>query len=121
VRQLIQAGCEIPARWWKPQPPKLDQDSLTKANRARDKALKEAKAIPDASRLFHAETGVPIARLRPIGRDNLVDIIYWSLWKERWAPFGPFGRTAAPVDGRAHHRGSGNLLGRHLKQAGKIR
>src|ERR1019366_7145336 len=48
--------------------------------------------------LIHAETGVPIARLRPIGRDDLVDILYWSLWKERWAPFGPFGRTAAPVE-----------------------
>ena len=48
--------------------------------------------------LIHAETGVPIARLRPIGRDDLVDILYWSLWKERWVPFGPFGRTAAPVE-----------------------
>jgi hypothetical protein len=48
--------------------------------------------------LIHAETGVPIARLRPIGRDDLVDILYWSLWTERWMPFGPFGRTAAPVE-----------------------
>jgi Siphovirus Gp157/Dodecin len=38
---------DIPARWWKPQPPKLDQDGLTRAIRARDKALKEAEAIPD--------------------------------------------------------------------------
>jgi hypothetical protein len=48
--------------------------------------------------LIHAETGVPIARLRPIGRDDLVDILYCSLWKERWAPFGPSGRTAAPIE-----------------------
>ena len=48
--------------------------------------------------LIHAETGVPIARLRPIGRDDLVDILYWSLWKERCAPFGSFGRTAAPIE-----------------------
>jgi hypothetical protein len=48
--------------------------------------------------LIHAETGVPIARLRPIGRDDLVDILYWSLWKERWVPFGPFGRTTARVE-----------------------
>jgi len=47
--------------------------------------------------LIHAATGYPVARLRPIGRDDLVDILYWSLWKERWVPFGPFGRTAAPV------------------------
>ena len=52
--------------------------------------------------LIHAETGVPIARLRPIGRDDLVEILYWSLWKERWAPFGPFGRTAAPIEQAVH-------------------
>jgi hypothetical protein len=48
--------------------------------------------------LIRAETGVLIARLRPIARNDLVDILYRSLWKERWAPFGPFGRTAAPVE-----------------------
>ena len=48
--------------------------------------------------LIHAETGVPVARLRPIGRDDLVEILYWSLWKERWVPFGPFGQTAAKVE-----------------------
>jgi len=48
--------------------------------------------------LIHAETGVPIARLRPIGRDDLYEIFYWSLWKERWAPFGPFGRMALPAE-----------------------
>jgi hypothetical protein len=48
--------------------------------------------------LIHAETGVPIARLRPIGRDDLVDIQYWSLSKEQWVPFGPFGHMAARVE-----------------------
>jgi hypothetical protein len=48
--------------------------------------------------LFHAETGHPIARLRPFGRDDLLEIFYWSSWKQRWAPVGPFGRTAAPLD-----------------------
>ena len=38
---------DIPARWWEPQPPKLDQDGLTKAVRAREKALKEAAALTD--------------------------------------------------------------------------
>ena len=41
---------------------------------------------------------MPQPATRPIGRDDLVDILYWSLWKERWVPFGPFGRTAAPVE-----------------------
>ncbi len=44
--------------------------------------------------LIHAQTGVPIARLRPLGRDDLYEILYWSLRNERWASFGPFGRTA---------------------------
>jgi hypothetical protein len=48
--------------------------------------------------LLHAETGHPIARLRPLGRDDLLEIFYWSSWKQRWAPVGPFGRTAAPID-----------------------
>lgn len=38
---------DIPSQYWKPQPPKLDQDALTKAIRAREKAIKEAEAIAD--------------------------------------------------------------------------
>lgn len=49
--------------------------------------------------LIHAATGTPIARLNPVkGHDGLFDILYWSLWKERWVRFGPFGRTAATLD-----------------------
>ena len=49
--------------------------------------------------LFHVATGTPIARLRPVkGHDGLFDILYWSLWKERWVHFGPFGRTGAALD-----------------------
>lgn len=48
--------------------------------------------------LHHAETGVPIARLRPTGRGDRVEILYWSSWKERWAPTGPFGGTILPLD-----------------------
>jgi len=48
--------------------------------------------------LFHAQTGDPIARLRPLGQDDLMEILYWSLRKERWAAVGDFGRTAAPLD-----------------------
>jgi hypothetical protein len=47
LKAIAAAPEDIPARWWKPQPPKLDQDGLTKAIRAREKALKEAEAIPD--------------------------------------------------------------------------
>jgi hypothetical protein len=47
--------------------------------------------------LFHADTGHPIARLRPYGRDDLMEIFYWSLWRERWRPTGPFGCTVVPL------------------------
>jgi hypothetical protein len=47
LKAIAVAPEDIPARWWKPQPPKLDQDGLTKAVRAREKALKEAAALTD--------------------------------------------------------------------------
>ena len=47
LKAIAVAPEEIPACWWKPQPPKLDQDGLTKAVRAREKALKEAAALSD--------------------------------------------------------------------------
>ncbi len=47
LKAIAVAPEEIPARWWKPQPPKLDQDGLTKAVRAREKALKEAAPLTD--------------------------------------------------------------------------
>jgi len=47
--------------------------------------------------LLHAETGRPIARLRPYGRDELMEIRYWSLSKQRWAAVGPFGCTVVPL------------------------
>src|SRR5262249_61709685 len=50
------------------------------------------------SSLLHANTGAPIARLRPTGRDDRVELLYWSSWKETWAPTGPFGRTVLPLD-----------------------
>jgi hypothetical protein len=48
--------------------------------------------------LLHADTGRPIARLRPYGRDKLMEILYWSSRKERWAAVGPFGSTVVPLD-----------------------
>jgi hypothetical protein len=47
--------------------------------------------------LFNAETGHPIARLRPYGRDDLMEVLYWSLWRECWRPTGPFGCTVVPL------------------------
>jgi hypothetical protein len=47
LRAIAIAAEDIPARWWKPQPTKLDQDGLTKSIRAREQALKEAEALTD--------------------------------------------------------------------------
>jgi len=47
LKAIAVATEDIPARWWKPQPQKLDQDGLTKAIRAREKALMEAETIPN--------------------------------------------------------------------------
>jgi len=44
--------------------------------------------------LIHVATGIPIARLRKVaGEKDQFDILYRSLCKKPWAPFGPFGRT----------------------------
>lgn len=48
--------------------------------------------------LHHANTGAPIARLRPTGRSDRVEILYWSSWKQKWAPTGPFKTTVLPLD-----------------------
>jgi len=48
--------------------------------------------------LCHTLSAAPVARLRPTGRDDSVEVFYWSAWKERWTAAGPFGRTVLPVD-----------------------
>ena len=48
--------------------------------------------------LYRAGPGMPVARLRPIGQDDRGEVLYWSLWKERWTSAGPFGRTILPID-----------------------
>jgi hypothetical protein len=47
--------------------------------------------------LYDARSGAPVARLRPAGSDRF-EVLYWSLWKERWASTGAFGRTVLPID-----------------------
>jgi hypothetical protein len=52
--------------------------------------------------IYHALSGSPVARLRPTRRNDSVEILCWSAWKERWAATGPFGRTVLPVDEALH-------------------
>ena len=46
--------------------------------------------------LFSADTGAPIARLRPTGTADEVEVLWWR--RDRWAPFGAFGRLVLPLD-----------------------
>jgi len=43
-------------------------------------------------------SGAPVARLRSTGRNDSVEVLYWSVSKERWAAAGPFGGTVLPLD-----------------------
>ena len=52
--------------------------------------------------LHHALSGAPVARLRPTGRKDSVEVLYWSAWQERWAATGPFGRIILPIDEALH-------------------
>ena len=47
---------------------------------------------------YHAASGQPVVRFRPAGQDDRVEVLYWSLWKERWARAGPLGRAALSID-----------------------
>ena len=47
--------------------------------------------------LLLAETGAPIARLKPVDDTDTMRILYWS-HRNRWAEFGPFGGTILPLD-----------------------
>ena len=48
--------------------------------------------------LYHAMSGQPVARLRPTDQDGRVEVLYWSLWKERWARAGPLGRAVVTIE-----------------------
>jgi hypothetical protein len=48
--------------------------------------------------LYHAASGATVARLRQTEQHGRVEVLYWSLWKERWTSARPFGRTVLPLD-----------------------
>lgn len=41
--------------------------------------------------------GTPVARLRPTGQDDEVEVLWWS-HHERWEPVGDFGSLVLPLD-----------------------
>jgi len=48
--------------------------------------------------VYHAASGQPVARLRQAGQADRVEVLYWSLWKQRWISGGPLGRAALSID-----------------------
>ncbi len=46
--------------------------------------------------LFSARTGAPVARLRPTGEADMVQVLWWN--GERWRASGPFGIATLPLD-----------------------
>jgi hypothetical protein len=46
--------------------------------------------------LFSARTGAPVARLRPTGEADKVQVLWWN--GERWGASGPFGIATMPLD-----------------------
>jgi hypothetical protein len=48
--------------------------------------------------LYSAQSGASVARLRPTKCGDRFEVLYWSLWKNRWTPTGPFGRTVLSIE-----------------------
>ena len=46
--------------------------------------------------LFSEHTGAPIARLRPTGEGDKVQVLWWN--GERWGASGPFSIATMPLD-----------------------
>jgi hypothetical protein len=40
----------------------------------------------------------PVVRLRPLAEEDAFELYYWSLARERWAPFGPLGAMVVNLD-----------------------
>jgi len=47
--------------------------------------------------LFRADNGRPIARLRPFGDGDRVEIMWWS-YRDRWEQIGDFGPMVMPLE-----------------------
>ena len=47
--------------------------------------------------LFREDSGRPIARLRPTGKSDLVEVMWWS-HRHKWEQIGDFGPVVMPLD-----------------------
>ena len=51
--------------------------------------------------LLSERTGVPIARLKPTGDADKVQVLWWN--GQRWGASGPFGILTMPLDAALDH------------------
>ena len=47
--------------------------------------------------LFREDNGRPVARLRPAGKGDLVEVMWWS-HRDQWDQIGDFGPMVMPLD-----------------------
>lgn len=75
-------------------------DEILKRIEVFNKAHGGGVVIQKAARgysLFREENGKPIARLRTVGKGDLVEVLWWS-HRNRWEQIGGFGAIVVPVD-----------------------
>lgn len=70
-------------------------EHLDEFNRARGGGVVVRK-LARGSSLFSERTGAPVARLRPTGADDKVQVLWWN--GERWGASGPFGIATMTLD-----------------------
>ena len=46
--------------------------------------------------LYSQRTGGPVARLRPTGQDDKIQVLWWR--RDAWGDPGPFGREVMPLE-----------------------
>lgn len=95
-------------------------------NRARGGGVVVQKAARGYS-LRSERSGAPIARLRPTGDGERVEVLWWN--GERWGASGPFGMATMPLDDAldpgfprwidAHAAGHANLVALSATYANK--
>ncbi len=78
--------------------PKSDEmlDRIVAFNRAKGGGVLIEKRSHGYS-LVHEDKGRPIARLRPSGKDDLVEIMWWS-HRGKWERIGSFGPMTMPLE-----------------------
>ena len=96
TRRTVTRRARVPRTPRSRQPPTPDTtDRKSRANAPRIESFRCRRGQLAAERrnrgytLYRASSGAHVARLRPIGQGDRVEVLYWSLWKECWTKAGP--------------------------------